>query len=428
MNSNGKPKALTLSYALRIAQRQISEAARSLGKQKARALLSILGIIIAVTAIFAMISVGEGVRRQVMRHIEGLGMKNILVRAKKLPSEQGKRTHSGRTLGLTQSDAKRIKAGVIGASAISILRENVVSVSGIQTEIAPTVVEINADYSTAYSLTLHSGRFISQVDISEKNRVCVIGSFLTRNMRRSVNQDGYLIIGGEEYKVIGVLEKRSAKTAKGSGVSPRDYNTIIFIPFGVRPESAWMGESSSSTDSVSEITIVMKSVDHVMEGATLVKRILDVAHLGVDDYSLIIPQELFRKAWETQRTFSFALGAIAGISALIGGVGVMNIMLATVTERRKEIGVRRAIGATRRRIILLFLTETVILSTLGGVGGLLLGGIFVYSISALTGWEAAFVPWSVILSLVVSSGSGVVFGIYPAYKAASLDPVKALRG
>ncbi len=400
---------------------------RSLEQQKMRAILSALGVIFGVTAVFAMICIGEGAKRQALRQIEGLGTKNILIKAKKLNLEQRGKAMERLSQGLRFSDTERIRNGSAYVERISALKEVNASIRGVEKEITPKIVAVTADYRDIYSINLKRGRFISNQDVNRKNLVCVLGHDVAKSVGSSGGVGNYIQIESGEFKVIGVLNKYNIETAKGSTISPRDYNNMVFIPLGAEMDAPRNLLTNAAPESVSEITAKIKDAGKVLAASRIIKRILSVSHSGVEDYFVIVPQELIRQARETHRTFTIVLASIAGISLLVGGIGIMNIMLATVSERKKEIGIRRAVGANQRHIMVQFLSEALLLTFIGGVLGLFTGLIFVSAISYFSGWEVAIVPWAVALSLAMSVCVGIFFGIYPAYNAARMDPIEALR-
>ncbi len=226
------------------------------------------------------------------------------------------------------------------------------------------------------------------------------------------------------------MRRHDTKSAKSSAVAIRNYNDMVFIPMDAEPSVARKGHGLSARGedaAITELVIQVKITDEVTGSLGIIKRIMEIAHGGAGDYQVVAPQGLLRQAQKTQETFNIILGSIAFISLLVGGIGIMNIMLATVTERTREIGIRRALGATQQDIIVQFLTEAVLLTTSGGVIGLMSGVGGVWAISAIAGWKTALTALAFVLPLVVSSLTGLFFGIYPAILAAKMDPITALR-
>ena len=259
--------------------------------------------------------------------------------------------------------------------------------------------------------------------------VCVLGNDVAVRLGALGKLGQHIRIENHLFKVVGILDRFHREKSKGAPITVRNYNEMVFIPLGT--ESSLAGpiarEIKMDRGQLTEMVIQVATTDEVLNTAKIVDRILQVSHHYVKDYQMVIPQELLRQAQKTQRTFNIVLGAIAGVSLLVGGIGIMNIMLATVTERIREIGIRRAVGATRENIIVQFLTEAVILTFSGGLIGIVLGIGAVLFITKLSGWHTSVTAWAVLLPLGMSILVGVFFGLYPAVKAARMDPVAALR-
>ena len=238
-----------------------------------------------------------------------------------------------------------------------------------------------------------------------------------------------LRIENQLFTVVGILGRVDLKSSKTAPVAIRNYNNMVFIPIGTEG-SLSKAASRASVHRSSELTEILLQVNEIQQvgpAAALVNRILQISHNEVRDYQLLVPQELLNQARQTQRTFNLVLGAIAGVSLLVGGIGIMNIMLATITERFREIGIRRAVGATRMDIVLQFLVEAVILTFSGGVIGVGVGIVATNVIVTSFDWRVLITPRAIWLPLVMSVLVGLFFGLYPAYRAARLDPVASLR-
>jgi putative ABC transport system permease protein len=259
----------------------------------------------------------------------------------------------------------------------------------------------------------------------------VLGSEVARRLEDIGKPGQFIRINQHMVKVVGILNRIEQQTGSASTVSTRNYNEMVFVPletadtFGSK--SAGGEKKIRMAHQLSEIAIQVAGIEDVLPTARLAKRIMAVAHHGARDYQFIVPLELLKQAERTQRTFNLVLGAIAGISLLVGGIGIMNIMLATVSERTREIGIRRAVGATRRHIVVHFLLESVMLTISGGVIGLFCGLGAVGAISWLAGWRVAVSAWAVVLPVIMSFLVGIFFGLYPARQAAQVDPIVALR-
>jgi len=404
-------------------------AIRSLLQHKLRAALSVLGVICGVTAVLAMLSIGEGAKREALRQIEQLGTRNIYLKAVHLTENQLMRARERLSRGLTTYDKDRIVRGCSAVQDVACLKELPASVMGVAREVSPQIVACTSDYAQVQKISVSYGRFISDQDVELKNRVCVVGW----NVANSLGPDGklgsHLRMEDNLYRIVGVLKRQDFRDAKTSVVSVRNQNEMIFVPLGIEGElvQGTRGRGMSSNGGLTELIIQVRETEQVLTAASIIKRIMEVSHGGVEDFQMVVPQELLRQAQKTQRTFNIVLGSIACISLLVGGIGIMNIMLATVSERTREIGIRRAIGAAREHILIQFLAESVLLTLSGGLVGVLAGTVGVWFITAMAGWKTAITIWSIILSLLMSTLVGIFFGIYPAYHAAKMDPIAALR-
>ena len=412
--------------------RMLAVAVRSLLEQKLRAALSVLGVVCGVVAVVAMVAVGQGAKREALQQIERLGTRNLYIKALDLTPAQRASARERHSSGLNRNDLARIERAGIALAGIACLRDVRVPMVGMPRELTPEVVACSANYAALLGMRIASGRFITPADLAGHNLVCVLGHGVARRLGNSGKPLAFVRLGDHLFKVVGILRRTLAPTGDGAAIVQRNTNDMVFIPLTatrspaevvVRSQKAVHPEGSD----LSEIIVQVEPGADVIATARMVERILDVAHRGVRDYQMVVPLELLEQARRTQRTFNLVLGAIAGISLLVGGIGIMNIMLATVSERTREIGIRRAVGATRRDIMFHFLIEAVLLTVCGGAIGLLLGLMAVGLIALLTGWPMGLSLWGLLLPLLVSLLVGIFFGLYPARKAAGVDPIIALR-
>jgi len=288
-----------------------------------------------------------------------------------------------------------------------------------------SVVGTEPQYPWVMNFHVERGSFICHSDMEDYRRVCVLGSAIKRELFPLEDAVGRRVkIGDSWFAVIGVMEEKGTAGGKAGTISVRNLNRDVYIPLN----TALKRFAREPLDSeVSEITVKVGNADGIRETANIITEILKRRHHGVSDYEIIIPEELLKASQRTQRIFNIVMGAIAGISLLVGGIGIMNIMLATILERTREIGVRRAIGAKQRDILGQFLIEAVVLSVSGGLIGILLGFGMTRVIALYAGWTTVVSLGAVILAFGVSASIGMIFGIYPAHKAARLDPIEALR-
>ena len=406
----------------------------SLLQQKLRSALSILGIVCGVMAVLTMISAGEGAKHELMKQIEQLGTKNIFIRQNLMTNNQKYSASKQLSSGLTINDVNRIRKGLNHLENIAYLKDLKTDVVGLDTRTTPQVVSCSPNYDDIMGIQIGYGRFLSDSDLSRQKMVCVVGHNIYSYLKNKGENSFYIRMEDKLFRVVGRLKRfeRYENSFKKAAVSIRDYNEMIFIPTGLENI---LTSNNSGRDlpkmpeerRVSEIIVKVDKTDAVIHSGRVIKRVLNVAHNHVKDYTVVIPKELLNQARDTQKTFNLVLGTIAGISLLVGGIGIMNIMLATVSERTREIGIRRAVGATGRDIVCHFLTESVILTLIGGCVGILFGIGAAHLISGAAGWQTRITVVSIIAPVVMSILAGVFFGLYPAIKASRMDPIKALR-
>ena len=423
---------------------------KSLMLQKMRAGLAALGIFIGTTTVIWLVAMGEGVSYRAQQQILELGAANIIVRTKEPNAGSDAQDANSRvkTFGLLRTDYLRIAENIPKIRRAVPMRELRYELRlGNRTADAKLVGCVE-DYFELNQLQLARGRWLTPRDRGKK--VVVLADETAKRLFPFENPIGQTIwVGAEFYKVIGQTKPRTASAAIGGSLDSRDYNLDAYIPLktlrhriGDLVMKRVGGEFHGEKVELSQITVEVSDIEDVDETAAIIATLLKKYH-EKEDYAVVVPKELLRQAERTRAMFNVLLVVIAGISLLVGGIGIMNIMLATVTERTREIGIRRALGATRQHIISQFLIETVVLTASGG----LLGVLFGLSVGPLfRGFRTAIetmspdllppivhtlepriAPWSVILSLVISLGVGLVFGVYPARQAAHMDPIEALR-
>jgi putative ABC transport system permease protein len=411
----------------------ISISLRSLLDHKLRSALSSLGIICGVMAVLTMISIGEGAKHDLLSQIEQLGTKNIYLKQSMQTDVQKERANNNLSVGLTPDDVQRIRQGYRNITNIGLLTEVSATVFDISSDISPQIIAVSSNYSDIMGLDMAEGRFISAMDVQNREPSCVLGASIALNLGLKGKTGAYLRIENQLFKVVGRIKsfERKGKEDKKAAISIRNYNDIIFIPFGldslISHSRAGGKFLIQDTVSVSEIIVQVNDSDLVMSAGKSINRIVNIAHNGVSDFQVIIPRELLRQARRTQRLFNLILGAIAGISLLVGGIGIMNIMLASVYERTREIGIRRAVGATRLDIVWHFLTESIILTSVGGLVGVFMGIVTSVAVAKLGQWQTLITAWAILLPVLMAIFVGIFFGIYPALQASKMDPIKALR-
>jgi len=421
-------------------KRTVRLGVRSLWLHRLRSLLTALGIVFGVCSVIAMLAIGEGASYEAQERIKNLGSQNIILRSTKPPDEQkvSDRTSQSYVLqyGLTYQDVKRIRSTIPDVTVelpARIIRDYVWNISRrVDCDIVGTVPW----YPEMRNQRVARGRFFSEKDMDENSSVCVVSSEMVRALFPLESPIGKDVrVGGEYYKVIGVMEASAyeANSDEASANQGKPAAHRMFIPletarsrYGEVLVRRRAGSTEAERVELHELTVKVAAIDKVTSTADAIKAVLQRNHRK-KDYDVVVPLELLRSAERTKQIFNIVLGSIAAISLLVGGIGIMNIMLASVTERTREIGIRRALGARRRDIVVQFLVETVILSGTGGILGVVMGVIIPFIVSYAAGMKTIVTFWAPMLAFTISALVGVVFGIYPALRAAKMDPVEALR-
>ena len=400
---------------------------------KLRSFLTMLGVVFGVGSVVAMLSVGEGASKEALEQIRKVGSNNIIITSvKSLEEETSSTTRVRMSLyGLTYEDYERISETfkrIKQSVPVKLIREQ-----GrlINRSLELRVVGTTPIWFALVKRPLVAGRVLVPSDGEDKSAVVVLTEYGARRLLAGRNTIGQnLRIGGDNFKIVGIIKSEGGKSA---GIQLPDQEVDAYIPIEVA--KIYYGDTSMKRTSGSfelkrveldQIIVEVNRLEDVEPMAKGIETMLERFH-SKKDYVISVPLALLRQAEATKRTFNIVLGSIACISLLVGGIGIMNIMLASVTERTREIGIRRAIGAKKKQIITQFLIETVVLSTIGGIVGLGLGVFIPLLITLIAGMPTVITPMSIALPLVISVGIGVVFGLYPAARAAEVDPIIALR-
>jgi putative ABC transport system permease protein len=371
---------------------------------KLRSLLTMLGMIFGVAAVVSMMSIGAGAQQQVLKFIEQLGVRNLIIEAREATDWQVLQKVRKTSPGLTERDLRVIRSNVAGITASTARRRYTPQklVPKPQREM-PQVFGVDPNYQQIAALSVASGRFFEDTESAS-----------------------YLKINEQWFRVIGVAGPQVSSQTDVAGLPAQDRNNMIYVPVSsaiLRIEDSY----SDRRDEIDGIYLQMANAGDTVQTADIVRGILNASHRNTDDYSLIVPSALLAEQRRTQRIFGFVMVALASISLLVGGIGIMNIMLASVLERTREIGIRRAVGAKQTDIVRQFLIETVMIAFVGGLIGLLVGVGLSRLIALLAGWSTIVTLSSILIAFLVSVTVGLTFGVYPAVRASKLDPVKALH-
>jgi putative ABC transport system permease protein len=428
---------------------------RSLRLHPLRSLLTILGILVGVASVIWLLAIGQGISAAVQEQIEGLGADNIIVRSIK-PRRDSNESQNNRGVvayGLTRRDFERLQETVPTIDHALPVRELRREFRRAGYLVDGRLVGCTPEYAAVTHLQVHRGRFVSDADLQFKRNVCVLAASVAERLFPIEEAIGRSIrVENLYYVVIGVCEERAPSAGIGGSLAAQDFSNDVYIPLsdlwsriGDTVVTRRSGSFEGETLELNQITLRIKTISSVLATADIVKNTLAEFHRE-PDYGVTVPLELLEQAKTTRLMFMVFMGIIAAISLVVGGIGIMNIMLATVTERTREIGIRRALGAKRKDIARQFLVETIVLSVVGGLAGIIAGltcGPMIDLLRAVlqsaipTAMEnlpavirdvqPQIVSWSIPLAFGISMAVGVVFGLYPAVRAAAMDPIEALR-
>ena len=409
---------------------------KSLMLHKMRSMLTVLGIIFGVCSVIAMLSISEGASREAQEQIKRLGTNNIILRSVKPPEEQSASAARQfvKTYGLTYKDAERMATTLPSVSVVVPLREIREDVWFGGRKAEGRVVGTVPWFPDIAHFRPRRGRFLTFTDMHRSTMCCVLGDAiakelfpLTDPLRQRVKVRSYY------FRVVGIMESRSGQSDRASASANVNLNRNLYIAlptaiarFGELLIRRTSGSIQAERVQLHQINVKVAETEKVIGTSKAIQALLQRFH-DEKDYELLVPLELLRQAERTRFIYSVVLGSIAAISLVVGGIGIMNIMLASITERTREIGIRRALGAKRRDIVLQFLVETVVLSLSGGVIGIFLGVVIPFVVTYAANMPTVITGATICIAFGISVAVGVVFGMYPAWQAANMDPIEALR-
>ena len=400
----------------------------NLRAHKLRSLLTMLGMIFGVAAVIAMLSIGAGAQQQVIAFIEQLGVNNVIIEAREAGDSQTLQKVRKLSAGLSFQDYRSIQDNVQGLLT-STPRKRVTPTKVLpkpQGDV-PILYGVAPSYAQIAGLAVTRGRFFDEAENTAAAPVAVLGQAAAAAIFGGNDPVGQFVkVNSQWFRVVGVAGPQLTVQNDIAGLPATDRNNLIYVP--VMAALLRLEDSMSwQKDEIDAVYLRLKPEMSVVSTGALVRGLLDTAHRGATDFSVIVPAELLAQQQRTRRLFQIVMVAIASISLLVGGIGIMNIMLASVMERTREIGVRRAIGATRRAIVRQFLVETTMITVTGGFVGTVVGVGLSQLVAYFAGWSTIVSVTSVVVACFVSVSVGIIFGLYPAMRAAKLDPVRALH-
>ncbi len=407
----------------------ISQALANLRAQKTRTLLTALGIVFGVGSVIGMLAIGSGAKEESLRFIEQLGVRNVLIDSRPASSQEEFQQRRRSSPGLSERDVRILQANIEGLETMSARRTmHPARVLPKPARDVPELYGVRPSYSVIHSFRLAEGNFFNNSDDAASATVCILGEGAKVNLLGYAPAVGKVIKVNDVWLTVeGVLTEQLMAGAQSSGGQMQDINNIIYIPLNTLQYRFWDQSFANLKDDLDGIELRLKPDVDSIEMAKVVTAVLNSTHHNTQDFTVTIPAALLAQQQRTQTIFTYVMVAIAAISLLVGGIGIMNIVLATVLERTREIGIRRSIGARRFDIVRQFLTESVLISVGGGLLGIAFGFFLAWLIARTAEWKTIVTSASVVIAFGVSVAVGVIFGIYPAVKASRINPIDALR-
>lgn len=407
-------------------EENIKVSIQALLDHKFRSLLTMLGIIFGVASVIAMLSIGEGTKREAIAKYQDLGVNNIIIRDKDVTDYELEEFRAKFSQGLSLMDAQVIKEVVPGVVDVAPQAEKNSEVKYADKSSKSTIIGITPQFIELLNYETEEGSFITADQYNRNLKVCVLGAGVARSLFGSESALGKMVkIDDQWLEVIGIMRSKALFTETVGELASRDLNNDVYMPLTTF-KKRFVKENKLASE-IKQVTIKVEDSDRILEASTLIQNIVDRHHFNNKDYSIVIPLELLKQEEKERRMYNILLGAIAAISLIVGGIGIMNIMLATVMERTREIGIRRAIGARKSDIMSQFVTEAVALSITGGIIGVILGVLLSLSITLFTDVDTYIRLYSVVIAFGFSVIVGISFGYLPAKNAANLKPIESIR-
>jgi len=402
----------------------LPQAAANLLAQKFRTSLTMLGIVFGVGAVIGMLAIGAGARQESLRFIEELGVRNLLVESRPATDYQELQVRRRSSPGLTERDIRILEANIDSLDLISASRSmRPTRLLPKPPHDPPELIGVRPSYAAIHNLETVEGSFFDEQQDAASAAVCVLGETAKVSLLGYGPALGkYVKVNDTWLQVTGVLAPQISTASGGQG---QDRNNSIYTPLSTYQYRFW--DNNFMKDDLDGVDLRLKPGADSIETAKVVTAILNSTHHNIPDFNVVIPADLLAQQQRTQTIFTYVMVAIAAISLLVGGIGIMNIVLATVMERTREIGIRRATGARRNDIVRQFLAESVLISVGGGILGIVFGYFLSWLIARTAEWKTIVTTTSIFIAFGVSVAVGMIFGIYPAVKASRIDPIEALR-
>jgi putative ABC transport system permease protein len=407
-------------------EENINVAIMSLVDQKFRSFLTMLGIIFGTASVIAMVSIGEGAKKQAIAKYQDLGVNNIIIRDKDLTDSELEAVRMKFSQGLSTKDAEMIREIVPGVVNVAPQSESKQEAKYADKSSKVTVIGITPSLMGMLNYRIDKGAFISEDHFSQQMKVCILGANASHELLGYENPVGQNVkLGDQWFEVIGVLQSKALFTETVGELAARDLNNDVYIPLTTFNKR--IPKENQLSSEIKQLTIKIDNSENLMQSSVVIRSILNRHHFNNDDFSIIIPYELLKQEEKERRIYNLLLASIAAISLVVGGIGIMNIMLASVMERTSEIGIRRAIGGRKADIMSQFVTEAVVLSLSGGVIGVIFGISLSLGISLATDVKTSITLYSIFIAFGFSVLVGITFGYLPAKTAANLKPIESIR-
>jgi len=404
----------------------VSIAALGLIDHKFRSFLTMLGIIFGTASVIAMVSIGEGAKKQAIAKYQDLGITNIIVRDKDLTDTELEEVRVKFSQGLSLRDADAIKNIVPGVVEVAPQAEAKLDARYADRSSKAAVIGITPSILSVLNYSIDKGTFLNQDQYDRKLKVCILGAGISRELFGYENPVGQSVkLGDQWFEVVGLMQTKALFTETVGELASRDLNSDVYIPLSTFNKR--IPKENNFSSEIKQLTVKLESSEKLVPTATVIRSILTRHHYNNDDFSIIIPYELLKQEEKETRIYNLLLASIAAISLIVGGIGIMNIMLASVLERTREIGIRRAVGGKKSDIMRQFVTEAVTLSISGGIIGVVFGISLSLIISFTTDVKTHLTFYSIVIAFGFSVLVGITFGFLPAKRAADLKPIESIR-